>query len=457
MTGDLSLRARLSVAGSVWELSTNSAELIETVRRALPEAICVPHGEPVLELGIAVTNVDDGGPWERPICRGRDHLVVSRLGDASSLVYDYSQRRVVGAISRAVADDVRYWQNIVLPFTVGVMSPLLSTVPLHAACVIHDGCGVLIGARSGAGKSTLAATLARRGIPFVSDDWVYLTANPRLHVHAMRVPLKLLPDAVRFFPELQPARAQTAENGEISIPVDPAVSFGVRREFHCDPHVVILFDRAPGPLRVRDATVRDLTDWFSESLDCVPPCLDAGRKTQLDLIRRLHQCRCYVVVTDGTPEQIADDILRVAEGHIPASPAIDGPDSSGIRHLDLLRRGRPTPYSGCVALGDGSAQLATNHPELIRQLAHGIPEESSWAITVIAEPTPWPMHMPHSWKRDSVGLYSLGAEGVAVCNYALREAAAFLTPSAITEGSFAAEFSRLLALESPRAFAGAVR
>lgn len=454
MISDLSLRARHSVAGRTWALSTNSAELLETVRQALPDSVDDPKGERALRLDIAVMSTDDG-PWERPIYRGRDHLVLTCLSESSALVYDYSRCRVVGQVSRAVAADVQYWRNIVLPFTLGVMSPLLATVPLHAACVIHDGCGVLIGARSGAGKSTLAATLVRRGVTFVSDDWVYLTAAPQLRVHSMPVPLKLLPDSVRFFPELASLRPQTAENGEVSIPVDPAATFGARREFRCEPRVVILFDRAPGPLRVRQASIRDLTDWFSESLDCVPPCLKAEREQQLELICRLQNCRCYVVVTDGSPEQIADDILRVAEGRASIAPAIEGADSSGIMHLDLLRRGHPAPHKGCVAVGDETAHLATNHPDLPGQFEAVRPDDRSWSITVIAEPALGPERLPYSWERGPLAFFSLGANGLIVCDHVLREAAAFVLPSAIEDGAFAADLARVVASRSLAAVGGA--
>ena len=457
MNREPSLSARYSVAGNVWHLSTNSADLIATVRKALPGSHTDSNARPLLRLDICVADHDDDGPWERPVCRGRDHLVFSCLSDQSALVFDYPGQRVVGEVSRAVARDVGYWRNIVLPFTLGVMAPLLATVPLHAACIIHNGSGVLIGARSGAGKSTLAATLARRGVTFVSDDWVYLTAKPRLCAHSMPVPLKLLPDAVRFFPELQSFPAQAAENGEISIPVDPAVTFGARREFWCQPSVVILFDRAPGSLRVRQASAAELAEWFSESLDCVPPCLNVEREQQLALIRRLQECQCYVVVSDGSPESIADDILHVAEGAISPTPTADAAHSSGIVHLDLLRRGSATPHTECVAVGDRSIQLATNHPDLVRQFARGIADEDLWTVTVIADSTEWPQNVPNAWTRSAVGFFSFGANGVVVCNYELREAAAFVVPSAIDDGSFATGLERVLALAPAAAMAGAGR
>ena len=57
--------------------------------------------------------------------------------------------------------------------TVGVM-------PLHSACLDHDGRGLLLAGNSGAGKSTLTVALARCGFSLISDDWTYIShdTNP---------------------------------------------------------------------------------------------------------------------------------------------------------------------------------------------------------------------------------------------------------------------------------------
>ena len=183
---DLLLRERYSVAGRLWELNTNSAELRVTARHELGDEIYCQNGGPDLKLNIRVSDVGDGRAWPSPLCRGCDHLVFTRLSDASALVYEYSRRQVVGEVSSIVAADRDYWKNIVFPFALGVMSPVLATTPLHAGCFVYDGCSVLIGGRSDAGKSTLTAAFARRGATFVSDDWVYRIAESELQVDSRR-------------------------------------------------------------------------------------------------------------------------------------------------------------------------------------------------------------------------------------------------------------------------------
>jgi hypothetical protein len=50
---------------------------------------------------------------------------------------------------------------------------------LHAACLAHEGRGVLLAGPTGAGKSTLTLALVRAGMAFVSDDVVFLEHEPR--------------------------------------------------------------------------------------------------------------------------------------------------------------------------------------------------------------------------------------------------------------------------------------
>src|SRR5512133_2947970 len=154
MSNGSSLSARFYVAGNAWELTTNSRALRATAAQSFPEGVAPVAEEPRLRLDITVTDVAGTGPWRSPKCRGRDHLVFSCVSEQSSLVFDYRRASVVGRVSQAVVADSNYWREIIFPFAVGVMSPMLATVPLHAAGFIHHGRGVIIGGRSGAGKST---------------------------------------------------------------------------------------------------------------------------------------------------------------------------------------------------------------------------------------------------------------------------------------------------------------
>lgn len=457
MDQDRSLREFYGVAGRVWELKTNTAQLLDAARQALPAggalSACATAD---ICLSISVSARDDRGAWASPVCRGRDHLVFCQLSDCSALVYDTSSRRVIGEVTPAVAADTALWRNIIFPFALGVMAPVLDTVPLHAGCFLHHGRGVLVGARSGAGKSTLMATLARRGFTYVSDDWVYLVSRPDSRVFALPVPLKLLPDASAFFPELVGMQPSRAENGEVSFAIDPGQAFAATRAFDCVPQTVILFDRIDGaPLHVRRATAKDLTDWFCESLDCVPECLNDLRNHQLEIIRSLQKCSCFVVTASGSPDVIADAILKVATGSVEAEPPLYGADASRIEHLDLLRRGVSTPYSATVSVGDEMAEIFTDHLRLLGQFRSEPPDAASWRMQVITERDASAASQDFCWVREHLGFASFAGEGAIAYDYSRRNAAAFFTPSSLADGRFARRLATLVGVSSFAAAGGA--
>lgn len=434
-----------SVADRVWELTTNSADLMAAARESFPDGPAAAGSSPDLRLDINVADTMGSGAWRRPVCRGRDHLAFCCIGDESAILFDYRKRTATGSVTRAVAAETGYWREVVFPFTLGVMAPVLNAVPLHAACFRYRNRGVLIGARSGAGKSTLAATLARRGIEFISDDWVYLTANRGLRAHALPVPLKLLPDARGFFPELQSMVPAESQNGEWSIAVDPAETFGSPRGYRCEPETVLLFDRTPGAdLLVRRARTEELLDWFSEPLDCVPTCLEEQREEQIALIRALGRCHCYVVTCDGTPEEIADNLLCICRGEIVVSDGKRERHKSGIKHLDLLRRATPLPNSRITDIAGSAVAISTNHRSLLHQFAPAAAENADFEITVIVETEPWPGSAPSfRHQENSVGCVSFGTEGLMVFDGSARKAAAFVSEPAVRDGRVSYELLML--------------
>jgi len=359
------------------------------------------------------------------------------MGDGSAVVFDCLTAHATACVTQSVARNADYWREVVFPLALGLMAPALRTVPLHAACFLYKGQGVLIGARSGAGKSTLSATFARRGLPYVSDDWVYLTGDRGLRVHAMPVALKLLPDAVRFFPEFGSQAPVPAQNGELSIAFDPAQAFSCARSYACDPETVILFERVPGAeLQLREATCEDLLEWFSEPLDCVPECLEHGRQEQVALIRRLRERRCYLLSCDGLPDDIATTLLRVCDGEIPPGPAVAPVQRARTDDLDLLRRGIPAPYRGTVLLGDATVAVASNSPTLLRRFAPAVTSEPSLSLIVIVEARSWP-ESNFSMVETSPILAGIVLEGGGFLAFdrSTRQATAFVTEEALHRDS----------------------
>ena len=92
--------------------------------------------------------------------------------------------------------------------------------PLHAAGLVHQGRCVLLTGGSGAGKSTLAYACLRAGFGLLAEDIVYAEpGGETVTVWGWPWSLHLLPDAVRFFPELENAERIQKINGETKLRV----------------------------------------------------------------------------------------------------------------------------------------------------------------------------------------------------------------------------------------------
>lgn len=113
---------------------------------------------------------------------------------------------------------------------------------LHAAGLVQDGRCVLLTGRNGAGKSTLAYAAVRAGMQLLAEDVVYLEAESQPLV-AWGNPwhLHLLPDGVRFFPELAAVTPVAQLNGETKLRI---------RTEQIHPHAPITQARVAGVLSV---------------------------------------------------------------------------------------------------------------------------------------------------------------------------------------------------------------
>ena len=125
---------------------------------------------------------------------------------------------------------------------------------LHAACLAHDGRGVLIAGPSGAGKSTLAIALMRDGLALLADDMAYITrTRGAVEVLAFPDALGVTEQTAERFPELRVHLAQPAPDGfpkRLVRLTTPATSEQVWR---CVPDALIFPDIVTtGPSRLLD-------------------------------------------------------------------------------------------------------------------------------------------------------------------------------------------------------------
>jgi hypothetical protein len=171
---------------------------------------------------------------------------------------------------------------------------------------------VLLTAPSGTGKSTLAVALGRRGYAFLSDEWTCLASDGAgIAAWSFPMPVKLLPDAARFFPELLEHRTGVSLNGEIAYEVSPEECFGMSRRRSCGIACVVLLERSTKPgCHIVPVSAEEAIRHLTMELEPLEGRLAAYYQRQLHLVRQLKGTACFRVGFHGHPDAIAEELDR---------------------------------------------------------------------------------------------------------------------------------------------------
>jgi hypothetical protein len=312
---NLPLGAQFSVAGSTWDLRSNSHEILQAMRETF-EQLDQAEGQPPADLQLQFHvdyGVSDAPLWSKAHFRALDHLYYASYGPCDSLLVDQSRRRVVGSFSFAIARDLYYWKQTILPVLLGIASASIRVTPVHCACVAKDGSGLLLGGESGAGKSTTALALSLQGFSYLSDDCTYLSrVGAEIRAWGLRTPVKLLPDAANHFPTLASREPVLSMNGEWALSIDPTETFNVERCLSCDPRRLIFLERTGNsrpvikPLTSSEAASRLVAD-----LETMPPVILDQYEYQLETINLLVDRECWVVQHGLKPELLAPVLAEI--------------------------------------------------------------------------------------------------------------------------------------------------
>ncbi len=306
-----------SIAGTRCRVSTNSYEVLHAAadfrRTALPQS-----GARCFEIEIFVDAALDHAPDRPAYFRGMRHIVFAILPPRSFIAYDLQRKRVHAVLSSAAARDSAFWKTLFLPITIGVLGTTIGAAPMHCACLERNGRGFLLAGISGAGKSTLTAALAQRGFPLISDDWTYISQQQHtLVAHGLFAPLKLLPDAARFFPELRAFAPRMALNGETAYEIDPGSAMGLVSKDVCHPRYIFFLERtqAAGCCLVpcRPEYIRE---FFEKNAERLPEELSNAKAFRSRIIQALSGCPAWILRTGEDPQATArelDDFLAEAD------------------------------------------------------------------------------------------------------------------------------------------------
>jgi hypothetical protein len=306
----LPLEARFLVAGSVWLIATNATEILAAARQTFQPANDVMS--PIaLTIGCyADSGIREGKPWPQPHFRGLDHLVYAGFGPGSSMLIDLRLRRVLGKFSPTMACDLSYWKSVILPVLLGIASASLGITPLHCACLVKDGRGLLLSGSSGAGKSTLAVSLSLDKFAYLSDDWTYFSqSGSTVRAWGLPTSVKLLPESVKFFPQLASTKLARSLNGEWAYEVDPVALFGVERSLCCEPQWLVFIERGEETRAVfKRISSEEAFARFAPELEVLTPALSDMRTQQLQTVSALVSRECWVLQHGLTPALAAEEL-----------------------------------------------------------------------------------------------------------------------------------------------------
>jgi HPr serine kinase-like protein len=442
---DLPLHGHFSAAGSRWSVRSNSLEVLQAVAETLPR---LNHrGRATLNVDIYVDpSAGTNSFWSVPQFRGRDHLVFADYGPDACMLADLRARHVIGRFAPATVHDVSYWKRTILPILLGVAAPVVGVTALHCACLQYKGEGLLITGESGAGKSTLSFELARRGLDFVSDDWTYFSrAGAEVLAWGLPTNIKLLPDAIVYFPELHDHGASIHLNGELALEVTPE-EVNAKRSVCSRPGRIFVLERQPGlGFEAARLAPNEIAAYFQQSLERLPACVARSREAQLTTIRSLAQVEAWHLRCGGNPQEIATYLLQFCDGTFPRPAPVSSPLQLVRREWpDMLRRFVALPCIQPFSFDSFQFQVASDSERILRALSH-IAEPApvstapffSWAIQ---EESAWPRCLapPTGLSCGSLSFLSFGQHSFLACDRRAGRAISFVaaaTPDRELEGA----------------------
>jgi len=296
-------------AGAVCSLSTNAEQVLDAARNTFPAADSQP-GPVDVRLRFWVDDTDRSqAPWPKPYVRGLDCLVFAGFDEGSSMLADLRTCRVIGRFSAAMAADLSYWQTVIFPMLLTIVSASVGIAELHCACVAKYQDGVLLAGPSGSGKSTLAFALAQQGFGFLSDDRTFCSIeNGELRAWGLPTPLKLRPEASRWFDELRELHLTDTRSGGRAFWLQPEQFIGLQRVHQCRPISLIFLERGnTSEFRLSPISSAEALSRLNGELMMELPETAAKRS---GTTRKLVELPCWLLHYGGQPHLVACEISR---------------------------------------------------------------------------------------------------------------------------------------------------
>jgi hypothetical protein len=235
-------------------LRTNSQDVLAAARHGLGDYTPLFDAPPT-EMRVVVRGEAGGLPAcaaRGPVFRAQGHLLAILLGPDNFGLCDLDHRFCFATLTPGVAGDPLYASFYFLDAMAYTCLAYRHTTPFHAACVAHQGRGILLVGPPGAGKSSLAWACARAGLSFVGDDAIWLLrppADPCLVGKPQRA--RFRPDIFAVLPELETLPRIETVVGIRSFEVSTVGVPGLQTAAVCRPWRVVFLSRCDsGPAEV---------------------------------------------------------------------------------------------------------------------------------------------------------------------------------------------------------------
>lgn len=446
------LKETYLVLGVKCTISTNSEDILRAAQASFGQPTG-PDQNPALTMTLWVDPDAQGSdPRPEPYFRVLGHLTYGGLGGESCFILDHNCHHVAGRFSLPMARDQAYWRRVILPTITGLMSESLGLTALHCACVEQEGTGLLLAGSSGAGKSTLALALAQLGFSLVADDWTYFSSTEgRLRGWHIQAPVKLLPDAAGYFPELQAQKPEVSLNGELAYEVDPEAVFSVKRSLACDPRLLIFLERQNRPGHEFARMSRDEAAASPErDLEDLPTELDPVGRAQSEIIADLVQRECWSLRYGDPPRETAVNLARFLAGTRAKAGRHCGkagvrPGAASRLGPDILRRFTPTPLVADYMVAGPGVRLESNCPDVLQRInlpradeGLRLPGENQfrWRLVMDTEAglgSPWPSSGALS--TGHLHLQNIGQRSFLAVDACSRTAVASISERMVNDGA----------------------
>jgi HPr Serine kinase C-terminal domain len=196
------LRETFYPLGFPLQIETNCEEVLNCAAASWQGFVRLFDTPPIrLRIGVRTGNSSDCPP--APLCKIQQHLVTNIADADNCSVVDLSKGFGSIWLTEAAVAHRSYLRYFFLESAALCLLATSHTTAIHAACVEHKGCGILLCGDSGAGKSSLSYACARNGWTYITDDASFLVnnRNDRLVVGNCNQ-ARFRPSAVELFSEL---------------------------------------------------------------------------------------------------------------------------------------------------------------------------------------------------------------------------------------------------------------